>query len=151
MDFQPVSQTVGASKRSFFSWRLWAAGALLAGAAAIGCEGEPPAAPPSKPTVEVSNPIPDSVADFEVFTGRTQAMHYVDIKARVTGELMEMNFKEGEDVKKGQTLFKIDARPYDATLARPTRWSTRRTRTARVCRTSIRAICGRRPPRRKPR
>ena len=116
MKTKPVNHAVGASIRSFFSWRLWAAGALLTGAA-VGCEGEPPAPPPSKPTVEVSNPVPDSVADFEVFTGRTQAMHSVDIKARVTGELMEMNFKEGEDVKKGQPLFKIDPRPYDATLA----------------------------------
>lgn len=117
METKPVNHAVGASIRSFFSWRVLIAGALLAGAAAVGCEGEPPAPPPSKPTVEVSSPIRDSVADFEVFTGRTQAMHYVDIRARVTGELMEMNFKEGEDVKKGQTLFKIDSRPYDATLA----------------------------------
>ncbi len=117
MQTKPINHAVGASIRSFLSWRLWAAGALLAGAAAVGCDSEPPAPPPSKPTVEVSNPVLDSVADFEVFTGRTQAMHSVDIKARVTGELMEMHFKEGEDVKKGQTLFKIDSRPYDATLA----------------------------------
>ena len=97
--------------------RAWIAGALLAGAAAVGCEGEPPVPPPSKPDVNVSNPVSDSVADFEVFTGRTQAMNSADLRARVTGYLVDAPFEEGSDVTKGVTLFKIDTRTYDAALA----------------------------------
>src|SRR5207302_1897169 len=69
------------------------------------------------PDVDVSSPVPDKVADFDVFTGRTQTQHYLDLKARVTGYLEPTDLQEGEDVKQGQTLFKIDSRPYDAALA----------------------------------
>jgi len=96
---------------------LWAAGALLAGGAMIGCEGEPPGAPAGPPDVDVSLPVEDKVADYEVFTGRMQTIHYLDLKARVTGYLEQINFQEGDDVTEGRELFKIDSRPYDATLA----------------------------------
>jgi RND family efflux transporter MFP subunit len=117
MDSEPVNRTAGA--RSFLSWRVWAAGAVLAAAAAAGCEGEPQQAggPKKLEEVQVSALVPDYVADYEVFTGRVQTTHYLDIKARVTGYLKEAGFKEGEDVRKDQVLFKIDSRPYDAMLA----------------------------------
>jgi RND family efflux transporter MFP subunit len=99
------------------SLRTWIAGALLAGAAALGCETEAAPPPPPKPELDVSNPVPDSVADFEVFTGRTQAMNTADLRARVTGYLVAAPFEEGADVTKGATLFKIDPRTYEGTLA----------------------------------
>jgi RND family efflux transporter MFP subunit len=104
-------------KKLFLSWRGMIAGTLLAVVAALGCEGEgkPPEA--SKPEIEVSSPTSGAVADFEVFTGRTQSIHYIDIRARVTGYLEEAPFTEGEDVKEGDVLFKIDPRPYEAVLA----------------------------------
>jgi multidrug efflux system membrane fusion protein len=50
------------------------------------------------------------------FTGRTEAVHSVDIRPRVTGYLVEMPFKEGAEVKAGDLLFVVDPRPYQAQL-----------------------------------
>jgi RND family efflux transporter MFP subunit len=112
-----MNDSVGVRKRWFLSWRGWAAGTLLAVVAAVGCEGEGKSPEASKPEIEVSTPSSGAVADFEVFTGRTQSIHYIDIRARVTGYLEEAPFAEGEDVKQGDVLFKIDPRPYEAVLA----------------------------------
>jgi multidrug efflux system membrane fusion protein len=54
------------------------------------------------------------VTDYVDFTGRTDAKESVDIRARVTGYLVKMPFREGAEVKKGQLLFVVDPRPYDA-------------------------------------
>ena len=79
--------------------------------------------------VEVSTPLADTVADYEVFTGRTQTMHYLDIKARVTGYLEKIYFKEGEDVQEGAGALRHRLAPLRRRAAtRPRRWSIRRTR-----------------------
>jgi multidrug efflux system membrane fusion protein len=54
------------------------------------------------------------VQDFVEYTGRTAAVAAVDVKARVTGFLKEVKFKEGTLVSKGQELFLIDPEPYNA-------------------------------------
>ncbi|HKN01728.1 MAG TPA: efflux RND transporter periplasmic adaptor subunit [Candidatus Binataceae bacterium] len=48
--------------------------------------------------------------------GRVEAYSTVEIKAQISGEITEVNFKEGEDVKKGDLLFTIDPRPFEAAL-----------------------------------
>ena len=50
-------------------------------------------------------------------TGRIVAAQTVDLRARVTGYLVKVNFKAGDDVKKDQVLFEIDDRPYRAEVA----------------------------------
>jgi multidrug efflux system membrane fusion protein len=85
--------------------------------AAAGCDEKHPqavATPP--PTVEVAQPIEDTVTDYKVFTARTQAVESVNLKARVSGYLTRINFKDGEMVKAGDLLFQIDDRPYKAAL-----------------------------------
>ncbi len=114
MNSRPLNPTAGAHHRSWFSWRTWAAGIVLAGGAGLGCQGEAPQSQQKDPDVEVSTLFSGKVNDSEVFTGRTQTMHYVDIKARVTGYLKKIYFKEGEDVQEGAPLFDIDSTPYDA-------------------------------------
>ena len=54
------------------------------------------------------------MTDYVDFTGRTNAVESVDIRARVSGYLVEMPFKEGAEVKKGDLLFEVDPRPYQA-------------------------------------
>jgi multidrug efflux system membrane fusion protein len=101
-----------------FRWRwvllcfcLTWAGAL------IGCShGSPQVAPPEPPAVPVSKPVRRVVTDYVDFTGRTDAVQAVDIRARVTGYLTEMPFKEGAEVKKDDLLFVVDPRPYQAQL-----------------------------------
>jgi multidrug efflux system membrane fusion protein len=91
----------------FLTW----AGAL------IGCsQGPPQLAPPEPPGVPVSQPVHRVVTDYVDFTGRTDAVQAVDVRPRVTGYLKEMPFKEGAEVKKGDLLFVVDPRPYQAQL-----------------------------------
>src|SRR4051794_24059569 len=82
-----------------------------------GCQGQPtPVAPPEPPVIPVSQPVEREVTDYMDFTGRTDAVQAVDIRARVTGYLVEMPFKEGAEVKKDALLFVVDPRPYQAQL-----------------------------------
>lgn len=100
---------------------VWLALLLPLAAGIVGCERPPlPAPPPPPPTPEVmiSTPVTGEITDFEDFTGRTEAVRTVDIRARVTGYLAKRNFKEGSEVEEGDLLFEIDARPYLAELAR---------------------------------
>jgi multidrug efflux system membrane fusion protein len=71
-------------------------------------------APAAPPTVPVSLPVTRQVTDYIDFTGRTEAKDSVSIVPRVTGYLMSAPFKEGAEVKAGDVLFEIDARPYQA-------------------------------------
>jgi multidrug efflux system membrane fusion protein len=64
--------------------------------------------------VPVSRPVERHVTDYVDFTGRTDAVHSVNIIARVTGYLVRMPFEEGAEVKKGELLFQIDPQPYEA-------------------------------------
>jgi multidrug efflux system membrane fusion protein len=84
---------------------------------ASGCEASrAKVAPAEPPVVPVSRPVEREVTDYVDFTGRTEAVHSVDIKPRVTGYLTTMPFKEGSDVKAGDLLFIVDQRPYQAQL-----------------------------------
>jgi RND family efflux transporter MFP subunit len=84
---------------------------------ATGCdEKHPEVVATPDPVVLVSQPVERTVTDYQVFTARTQAVQSVDIKARVTGYLTKILFKDGADVKEGDDLFLIDERPYKATL-----------------------------------
>ena len=93
---------------------------LLAGVLApLGCERPtPPIQPPKPITVSVRKPVSEYVTDFEEFTGRTQAVYDISIRARVTGYLDKVYFKDGAEVKEGDLLIEIDPRPYKAELAR---------------------------------
>jgi RND family efflux transporter MFP subunit len=75
---------------------------------------QPPGMPPSK--VTVSAPIEKEVTDYADFTGLTMAVGTVEIRARVWGYLDKVAFKEGGLVKKGDLLFQIDPRPYEAAV-----------------------------------
>ena len=83
-----------------------------------GC-GEKTAAapPPAPPTVEVAHPLEREVTDYADYVGRTAAIDSVEVRARVTGYLQAVKFKEGELVKKGQVLFEIDPRLFEAQVA----------------------------------
>src|SRR5438477_11831684 len=90
---------------------------LTAAVATIGCsEGSPQLAPPEPPAIPVSRPVSREVTDYVDFTGRTDAVQALDVRARVTGYLVQMPFKEGAEVKKGDLLFEVDPRPYQAQL-----------------------------------
>src|SRR5262245_9331789 len=85
---------------------------------AAGCTRKPPLADPKPPEVLVALPVQKSVTEYEEFTGRTEAVRTVDVRARVTGYLDRVNFREGADVKEGDLLFEIDPRTYQADVDR---------------------------------
>jgi multidrug efflux system membrane fusion protein len=86
-------------------------------AAGSGCQSEQGSgASAEPPAVPVSRPVLREVTNYEDYTGRTDAVEVVDVRARVTGYLDNMPFTEGTEVKKGDVLFEIDARPYLAQL-----------------------------------
>jgi RND family efflux transporter MFP subunit len=72
---------------------------------------------PAPPSVTVSQPLQKEITEWDQFTGQFQAVDFVEIRARVAGYLTEIHFQDGQTVKKGDLLFVIDPRPYEATLA----------------------------------
>jgi len=100
--------------------RLAIASALVPGLclALAGCARAPSEAPAAAPPpVTVSYPVEREVTDYADFTARTAAVDSVELRARVSGYLDKVNFKEGALVKKGDVLFQIDPRPFKAELA----------------------------------
>src|SRR5262245_57983053 len=83
----------------------------------VGCAGAPSGKPGAPPTpVAVSCPVERYVTDYADFTARTAAVDSVEVRAHVWGYLDKVNFKEGALVKKGDVLFELDPRPYEALL-----------------------------------
>ncbi len=83
--------------------------------AMTGCARAPVEAPPAAPvTVTVSYPVERDVSDQAEFTARIAAVDSVEVRAHVWGYLDKVHFKEGALVKKGDVLFEIDPRTYQA-------------------------------------
>lgn len=76
-----------------------------------------PATPPP-PAVTVAVVPARDVTDWDEFTGRLEAVNAVEIRPRVSGYITRVAFAEGKEVRKGEVLFEIDPRPYQADLER---------------------------------
>jgi len=74
--------------------------------------------PMEAPIVRLAQPEEREMGDFAEFTGRTEAVESVEIRARVSGYLKEIKFTPGKEVAVGDVLFVIDPRPYEAEVAR---------------------------------
>lgn len=81
------------------------ASAVLTGAALA--QGAPPS-----PPVQVSKPMVKRVTNWDEYTGRFEASEQVEVRARVSGFLESLHFRDGALVKKGDLLFTVDQRPY---------------------------------------
>ncbi len=68
------------------------------------------------PPIKVGAPIYKELTEWDEFTGRFRASNRVEVRARVSGYLAELHFKDGEKVKQGDLLFTIDQRPYQIDL-----------------------------------
>ena len=85
--------------------------------ALAGCgQSQPPAGPPP-PAVTVAKPVQRAVTDLDEYVGRFVAIDSVEIRARVSGYLDQVHFRDGQMVKQGDLLFTIDKRPFENTLA----------------------------------
>ncbi len=108
-----------------YRWSLRVGSVLILGSALAfgssfvltGCSPAPSVAPGAAPIpVTVSYPVEREVTDYVDFTARTAAVDAVELRAHVWGYLEKVNFKEGVMVKKGDVLFELDPRPYEALL-----------------------------------
>ena len=107
--------TIDRSRCAMPPRQLTAIAALLI-VAAVGCRDKAPAKVAQAPVVRTEKPLTGEVGDFVYFTGRLEAVQSVEIRARVTGYLVNIDFESGKPVKAGDRLFKIDPRPYQAQL-----------------------------------
>jgi len=88
--------------------------------ALAGCARNEAATPQAQampaPQVSVAEVVSKPVTEFDEFTGRITPVERVEIRPRVSGYIASVNFKEGHEVRKGDVLFVIDQRPYQAEL-----------------------------------
>src|SRR3954454_18935237 len=101
----------------------WCGGCVLALActlAVIGCNQATARVEPPPPKVAVQHPEARKVTDFDQYNGWLRAVDTVDIRARVRGHLDKTNFTDGDMVTKGQLLFELDPRPFEAEVGRAT-------------------------------
>src|SRR6266436_1468281 len=80
-----------------------------------GCKKEPPAAP-RPPTVEILEVHPQDVPIYHEWIGTLDGLVNAQIRAQVAGYLLKQNYREGDPIKKGDLLFEIDPRPFQAAL-----------------------------------
>jgi membrane fusion protein, multidrug efflux system len=73
-------------------------------------------APP--PQVTAAHAVSRPVTEWQEFTGRLEPVHHVDIRPRVSGVVSSVHFTEGAVVRKGDLLFQIDPRPFQAEVDR---------------------------------
>lgn len=79
--------------------------------------GSSEAAPPPPAVVTVATPLSGMVTDWDDYVGRFEASQAVEVRPRVSGQLVGIHFKDGDIVRRGQLLFTIDVRPFAAALA----------------------------------
>ncbi len=90
---------------------------VVLGVTLMGC-GAPVQAPPPAPEVTVAPVIQRDIREWDELTGRLEAVDSVEVRPRVSGQLVRVAFAEGKEVAKGEVLFEIDPRPYEADFAR---------------------------------
>jgi multidrug efflux system membrane fusion protein len=74
--------------------------------------------PPPPPQVTVASVVERDVTEWDEFTGRLQAVDSVEVRPRVSGLVSAVRFDEGAIVRKGDLLFQIDPRPFQADVDR---------------------------------
>jgi len=96
--------------------RLAAVTALAAPMLLSGCGQDNRYVAPPAPKVTVVVPVPQAVTRYLEATGNTAAVNTTNLVARVSGFLQEINYKDGDQVKQGATLFTIEPEPYKLKL-----------------------------------
>lgn len=84
-----------------------------------GCAPSKPAATKAPElVVTVAHPQGRSIVNYREYTGRTDSVGFVEVRARVNGYISKVAFEEGSQVKPGDLLFEIDPRPFKAEVDR---------------------------------
>lgn len=102
-----------------------------------GAAGAAKGGPPPAPPISVATVIEREVRDADEFSGRLEAFETVEVRARVSGVVSSVAFAAGNEVKKGDLLFALDPRPFQAELARAEAELARATTRADFARTEL--------------
>lgn len=116
------------------------AAALLLAAALAACssgEAQTDGAAQGPPPVTVAKPLAREIVDWDDYVGRFEAVEQVEVRPRVSGYLQSVNFRDGEIVQRGQLLFVIDPRPFEAALAQARAEVARRRTALTLARTEL--------------
>ena len=89
----------------------------LAAAVTLWSSDPSPAAAPPTPQVTVAAPLQQNVSLWDDYVGRFEASRTVEVRPRISGQIVGIHFTDGAIVQKGQLLFTVDSRPYVASLA----------------------------------
>jgi RND family efflux transporter MFP subunit len=89
----------------------------LAGGWGLTHREAPANAAPPIPVVTVAAPLVRDIDEWDDYVGRFEASQAVEVRPRVSGQLVGVHFTDGQIVRKGQLLFTIDPRPFAAALA----------------------------------
>ncbi len=102
------------SKKLFF--RLFVAAIVLGGLTSIltSCGRAAAHQRPPAPAVTVAPVERKEIVEWAEFTGRSEAVESVEVRPRVSGHIQQVRFQSGQMVKKGEVLFLIDPRWYQA-------------------------------------
>ena len=92
--------------------------ASLAAALVLSSCGPRPAPAPPPPKVKVVQAVAREITEWDEYTARLDAIDSVEVRPRVSGYLQSIHFQDGAIVHKGDLLFLIDPRPYEAALRR---------------------------------
>ena len=106
----------------------------------LGCAKEQKSGDSSQPTVQVSDVIQRDIPVYSEWIGTTDGMVNAVIRAQVQGYLIRQNYHEGDFVRKGQILFEIDPRSFQAALDQAkgqlgeqmARWTTAKANLTRI-------------------
>ncbi len=93
-------------------------GLLLITACSAPAEPQQQQSQPPLPVVSVAPVVSENITEWDEFTGRLEATETVALRPRVSGYIEHVAFEEGALVNKGDLLFEIDARPYQAEVSR---------------------------------
>ncbi|MEQ8806668.1 MAG: efflux RND transporter periplasmic adaptor subunit, partial [Rhodospirillales bacterium] len=97
--------------RQFSLSAAWVLAALVFTAATVPADAQQGPMP-----VTVAKPLVKKITEWDEYTGRFEATNRVEIRARVSGFMESIHFKDGDLVNKGDLLFVIDPRPFEAQL-----------------------------------
>jgi RND family efflux transporter MFP subunit len=84
----------------------------------LACAEKPAPPPPAPPKVTVAHPEQRTLVDEDNYNGWLEAAENVDVRSRVRGHIAKVLFTDGQIVKKGDLLFQLDPRPFEAEVGR---------------------------------
>ncbi len=111
-----VNRSTGQQLSNRQTWSFIRPLALILIVMASGCEKEKQAPPPPPPVVEVTEVLQKDVPVYQEWVGSLDGMVNAQILAQISGYLIKQHYQEGQQVKKGQLLYEIDPRIFQAEL-----------------------------------